>query len=47
MTIYTPLGKTSSAEIGEVGRIALRFAEPLVVERARTSLGRVALKHEG
>lgn len=37
----------SPAEIGEVGRIALRFAEPLVVERARTSLGRVALKHLG
>lgn len=37
----------SRAEIGEVGRIALRFAEPLVVERAPTALGRVALKHQG
>jgi sulfate adenylyltransferase subunit 1 (EFTu-like GTPase family) len=37
----------SQARIGEVTEVGLRFKEPMVVERSRTALGRLALKHHG
>jgi translation elongation factor EF-1alpha len=37
----------SQARIGEVGQVLLRFERPLVTERSRSTIGRMALKHQG
>ena len=41
------VGYLGPLEIGEVVQVALRFRDSLVVERSRTSLGRLAIKHCG
>jgi translation elongation factor EF-1alpha len=35
------------AKIGEVGQVILKFKQPLVAERSRSTIGRMALKHQG
>ena len=37
----------SPAKIGEVGHAVLSFKQPLVAERSRSTIGRMALKHQG
>jgi translation elongation factor EF-1alpha len=37
----------AQAEIGEVCIVKLKFKDPLIVERGKTSLGRMALKSKG
>ena len=37
----------SPAEIGEMTQVVLRFKEPIVAERSKTTVGRLALKHHG
>jgi elongation factor 1-alpha len=37
----------SRASIGEVGQVALRFERPMVTERSKSTIGRMALKHRG
>ena len=35
------------AQIGEVARVRLRFKHPMLAERSRSGIGRMALKHQG
>jgi len=37
----------SPTRIGEVGQVAILFEQPLVVERSKGTIGRMALKHRG
>jgi translation elongation factor EF-1alpha len=37
----------TSAAIGEVSRVRLRFKQPMLAERSRSGIGRMALKHQG